>query len=339
MERRPKTVPKGVSKESFRKPASMTDKDLDRDDQETGNPATQESSSPLTPIRTVVVFAVIIGCFAVIYPRFLHPMFSHVFGGSAAARQQMEEKFLPPKFQSQHPAHQMPNQRESHSAMHMRPTHHPGARFTGNEYQAPESKGALYFMLPVYTVGIIAFLLFTFYKVLSKTNQTYAPRPPTRPRTVRYDPTEGEFVNTPATRRRDIAGVEPKITEEHLRALEIKLAETEAQMNALIEQMTLLKSDQNVVKYPKEEEDEVSSESDEDFPSDDVNSDIAQEVRIRKEENERSELVETTTKNETTDLNQESLLNELEQEADSVSDELELENVDPEQWTPIPKAK
>lgn len=145
----------------------------------------------VTPVRSLIVFAVIIGCFTVVYPPFIHPLFKYAIYGSSANKQlPAEERFLPPKFQQRPGGQMVQPQKERTSAMHERHSHHPGARFTG-DYHVPESKGSLYFLLPIYTVGIIAFLLYTFYKVLSRSNQFN--QPPTRAGNIRYNPDEQHF--------------------------------------------------------------------------------------------------------------------------------------------------
>jgi len=37
-------------------------------------------------VKTVAVFAIIFGCFAVLYPKIFHPMFLHLLGMSPARR-------------------------------------------------------------------------------------------------------------------------------------------------------------------------------------------------------------------------------------------------------------
>lgn len=221
-------------------------KGIPRRDDDTDAANAPPEASIAAPIRTIIVFAVIIGCFAVVYPRFLHPVYQYMVGGPSA-KQVIEDRFLPPKFQ-QHPS-QMNRPKES--AMRHRPTHHPGARFTGAEQHLSESKGSLYFLLPIYTVGIIAFLLYTFYKVLSRSNQYN--KPVTRAGNIRYNPSEQIFEADHLStgklfgEKSNRVG-ESKISEEQMKLLEVKLKETETQMNALIEQMERMKSFETLTK-------------------------------------------------------------------------------------------
>ena len=55
-------------------------------------------------LKTFVIFAIIVGCFAVVYPKFIHPVVLYAWGKSTQDKV-TEEKFLPPRFQqgSVHP--------------------------------------------------------------------------------------------------------------------------------------------------------------------------------------------------------------------------------------------
>ncbi|GAU94845.1 hypothetical protein RvY_06553 [Ramazzottius varieornatus] len=213
----------------------------------------QEIESGYTRFRTIIVFAIIFVCFALVYPRFIHPAIKQAFGSKRDNKgEPFEDKFLPPRFQQRptmtHPGHPPSN-------MQKKPTHHPGSRFTGEHGHVPESKGGIYFMLPLYTVGIIVFLLYTFYKILSRgsyqAKDLYSPAN-TSPSSVRYNPAQQSFVTDPVAahyedqvlqvdieddQQDELEENATKITEFQLRALETKLAETEAQMKKLIAQM------------------------------------------------------------------------------------------------------
>ncbi|OQV14478.1 hypothetical protein BV898_11320 [Hypsibius exemplaris] len=241
------------------------------------------SSSGFNTIKTFVIFAIIFGCFAAVYPRFIHPVVLYAYYGKPMQDKASEDTFLPPKFK--HGAvHPGANARTPRSNMHDRPSHHPGSRFTGENGYVPESKGSLYVMLPLYTVGIIAFLLYTFYKVLSRQPVRCVLRPAEN---IRYCSTRQQFTDDADT---DVAPIEAevdrisallarqqqteeqdeddedddrqvpkrhnidnigngdaKITEFHLHALESKLKETEAQMNALIAQMAAVRGVEELV--------------------------------------------------------------------------------------------
>lgn len=40
----------------------------------------------MTTAKTVAVFAIIVGCFLVLYPKIFHPMIMHIFGMAPAKR-------------------------------------------------------------------------------------------------------------------------------------------------------------------------------------------------------------------------------------------------------------
>ena len=184
---------------------------------------------------------------------------------------------------------------------HYRPSHHPGSRFTGENGHVPDSKSSLYIMLPLYTVGIVAFLLYTFYKVLSRQPNPCLLRPTlpdknkqgdlhyksSRQQTTSdnsahpfTDEEEDEENKTKKARKKrrenseknlEISESETettKITEFQLQALENKLKETEAQMNALIAQMALVKAVEVKLAEREAEFDEADSEDAEDRGSD-----------------------------------------------------------------------
>ena len=184
---------------------------------------------------------------------------------------------------------------------HHRPSHHPGSRFTGEHGHVPDSKSSLYIMLPLYTVGIVAFLLYTFYKVLSRQPNPCLLRPtlpdknkqgdlhhkssrqqttsdnPAHPFTDKEEDEENKSKKARKKRREnleknlevpDSEAETTKITEFQLQALENKLKETEAQMNALIAQMALVKAVEVKLTEREAEFDEADSEDAEDRESD-----------------------------------------------------------------------
>lgn len=45
----------------------------------------------MTTVKTAAVFAIIVGCFAVLYPKIFHPMLMHLIDGGGAGQQSNDE--------------------------------------------------------------------------------------------------------------------------------------------------------------------------------------------------------------------------------------------------------
>ena len=59
-------------------------------------PVLQDSG--FNTIKVFVIFGVIFGCFAAVYPKFIHPAVLYAYHGKTVADKLAEENFLPPKF-------------------------------------------------------------------------------------------------------------------------------------------------------------------------------------------------------------------------------------------------
>ena len=82
----------------------------DKDENVDAETVGQENVSGFTRFRTVIVLAIIFACFALIYPRFIHPAIKQAFGSKTEKKSEhFEDKFLPPRFQHRpitpHPGH------------------------------------------------------------------------------------------------------------------------------------------------------------------------------------------------------------------------------------------
>jgi len=125
--------------------------------------------------RPTVVFAIVVGCFAVLIPRVFLPFFR---SKPTTSSQHFDEQFRRPfpahmrsehGDQVEHVAGTPPHMRGAHPGMRM---HHPGAhaRAQGAVEQTSSSKSIVTLALPMYTVGIGVFFVYTCCKYWSKKN-------------------------------------------------------------------------------------------------------------------------------------------------------------------------
>ncbi|XP_032454513.1 resistance to inhibitors of cholinesterase protein 3 isoform X9 [Nasonia vitripennis] len=149
-----------------------------------------ETTTEFGPRKTAIIIAIVAGCFAMLWPKILYPMLTgsvnppHSADSSGTIRQ---ERQTPPHAGSYHPAlrergraipssHIVPRiqDRPDHIApMKMRPP----MGGAGHVVAAPKGNGSLGLLMPLYTIGIIIFFLYTISKVLRKTADSEIMRP------------------------------------------------------------------------------------------------------------------------------------------------------------------
>uniref|UniRef100_A0A0P4VVW7 Resistance to inhibitors of cholinesterase protein 3 N-terminal domain-containing protein n=1 Tax=Scylla olivacea TaxID=85551 RepID=A0A0P4VVW7_SCYOL len=130
--------------------------------------------------KTIFVLAIVVGCFAVLWPKIFYPMLTASVKQPPSARQEG------PHARPERPAHLYPEMvhpalREKGRAMpqrtldkQARPGPMPGVRppmgGAGGIVPPPQSKGsgAMGIIMPLYTVGIVVFFVYTIMKVLFK---------------------------------------------------------------------------------------------------------------------------------------------------------------------------
>ncbi|KAL3982831.1 hypothetical protein ACH3XW_48700 [Acanthocheilonema viteae] len=190
--------------------------------------------SPLSGWKLGVVIGVIIMCFAMLYPSMLHPLISSFFR-TPPARKTVTNR--PPI----HPA--MSSQRS-------RPDLHPGMRMTANQPDittpSSSSKGMFTWMLPIYTVGVVAFLIYTLVKSKKKR----------RARRHDYSSTESESEEDYSRNDERTSGIGKR----KLKGLQERLRQTEMAMEKILEQLNTISAEaasatkQNLTKKTENEE-------------------------------------------------------------------------------------
>lgn len=222
----------------------------------------------MTTAKSVAVFAIIFGCFAVLYPKIFHPMVLHVLGlnqqkAATAAGTAADD------IQSRLPQHlrQGGPPVKSHPVRddvpgHMRGGPHPGLRAAAEmrkqaaAQQGSSGKGMMGVVLPMYAVGIVIYLIYTMTKVFGRKeksenggNSDYIGN---HFSDIRYNADKQKFVvgnNDEEIQRRKIINQQKDLEKLLLKAdredisdvelLELKrrLLETEAQMARILEAM------------------------------------------------------------------------------------------------------
>ncbi|VDM28803.1 unnamed protein product [Toxocara canis] len=114
--------------------------------------SSSEDEGPISGWKMGLVIGVVVLCFGMLYPSLFHPMISSFFSKSPPPQQTVPNR--PPI----HP---------SMSSPRARPDIHPGMRMAAAQAEAQttsSSKGMFAWMLPLYTVGVVVFLIYTLVK-------------------------------------------------------------------------------------------------------------------------------------------------------------------------------
>lgn len=156
-------------------------------------------------------------CFAMLYPSMLHPLISSFFR-SPPARKTVTNR--PPI----HPAMSSPR---SH------PDLHPGMRVATSQPDittpSSSSKGMFAWMLPIYTIGVVAFLIYTLVKSKKKR------------RIRRHDYSSTESDSDEDYNRND--GRTRGIGKRKLKGLQERLRQTEMAMEKILEQLNTISAE------------------------------------------------------------------------------------------------
>ncbi|XP_046585132.1 resistance to inhibitors of cholinesterase protein 3-like [Haliotis rubra] len=223
----------------------------------------------MSSIKTVATFAIIIGCFAVLYPRFLHPMMLRICGLQTKSSDDVSdtppgrntrsgirpEDRLPP-----HMGHQGGDHRQ-----HMRPGPHPGMRAAAEmqrqQTQHGGGRGMMGIVLPMYAVGIVLYLVYTLVKVfgkkdkelesggswgcLTETQAAYSNPLSQTP----LDPLKTQDFNSIISKdkKKELENLllkadDKSISEAEMKELQRRLEETESQMTQILKAMRLVQN-------------------------------------------------------------------------------------------------
>ncbi|VDN57138.1 unnamed protein product, partial [Dracunculus medinensis] len=191
-----------------------------------------------------LVVAVIILCFAVLYPNFISPMFSSFFASRSTTQQQKMAPNRPPIY----PTMNSPRNR---------PDIHPGMRNIQNEIPTT-SRGNFAWLLPIYTVGVVAFLIYTLVKSRRK-----------KRRRIDYSSHESENSYEDETDDQDIGFHGRK----KLKHLQERLKQTEIAMEKILLQLNTLSSESKNI-----DEKEIIQKIDENSDNDSEKKRITKEV-------------------------------------------------------------
>ncbi|ETN69977.1 hypothetical protein NECAME_05035 [Necator americanus] len=160
-----------------------------------------------------LVVGVIVVCFAMLYPTVIHPMLMSFVG-------RKETQKPTPSRPPVHPGMGGPG---TYRAPGGRADVHPAMRMAQQQAETQSGgRGTFTWMLPIYTVGVVIFLLYTLFKSKSK-----------KKRRSRYDSSEYSSDDDDEYNDR----LKKKIGKRKLRGLQERLQQTEEAMNKILEQL------------------------------------------------------------------------------------------------------
>ncbi|KAK6190472.1 hypothetical protein SNE40_002334 [Patella caerulea] len=209
----------------------------------------------MSTIKTVGVLAIIVGCFAVLYPRFMHPIVLRAFGMHKTHDPGEETPLYPPHKMGGDPrarANARPDGRQ-----HMRPGPPPGLRASVDmereRAQQGGGRGMMGVVLPMYAVGIVLYLIYTLVKVFNKRSEEESGSENVladylQKETPTFDATNPldcnasmeEFMKRQKNNELEkllVKADDKNITSVEMKALQKRLEETEAQMSSILRAM------------------------------------------------------------------------------------------------------
>ncbi|XP_050410446.1 resistance to inhibitors of cholinesterase protein 3 isoform X1 [Patella vulgata] len=209
----------------------------------------------MSTIKTVGVLAIIVGCFAILYPRFMHPIVLRAFGMHKTHESGEETPLYPPHKMGGDPrarANARPEGRQ-----HMRPGPPPGLRASVDmereRAQQGGGRGMMGVVLPMYAVGIVLYLIYTLVKVFNKRSEEESgsenaladylqKETPTFDATNPHDCNASmeEFMKRQKNNELEkllVKADDKNITSVEMKALQKRLEETEAQMSSILRAM------------------------------------------------------------------------------------------------------
>ncbi|KAE9421065.1 hypothetical protein Angca_008809, partial [Angiostrongylus cantonensis] len=163
-----------------------------------------------------LVIGVIVVCFAMLYPTVIHPMIMSFVGRGEPPKPPTPSR--PPI----HPGMRGPADSKT-GGSGGRHDIHPAMRMAAQQAETQSSgRGMFTWMLPIYTVGVVIFLLYTLFKSKSK-----------RKRRSRYD--SSDFSSDDRDEYND--RLSRRIGRRKLRGLQERLQQTEEAMTKILEQL------------------------------------------------------------------------------------------------------
>ncbi|CAL1535557.1 unnamed protein product [Lymnaea stagnalis] len=127
----------------------------------------------MSTLKAFGTVAIMVACFAVIYPRFMHPLVLRALGMNDPPQKDMSnENVFPPGFKPMPPDTRKTQQGADDIRKHIRPGPHPGMRAAAEmqrqQAQQGSSRGMMGVVLPMYAIGIVLYLVYTLFKVFNK---------------------------------------------------------------------------------------------------------------------------------------------------------------------------
>ncbi|CAI2351187.1 unnamed protein product [Caenorhabditis sp. 36 PRJEB53466] len=172
-----------------------------------------------------LVIGVIVVCFAMLYPTLFHPMLMGFLGRSPQPAASMGQQ-RPPI----HPAMGGGGSRHPGGGHPSRPDVHPAMRMAQAqaEGQSGGSKGMFTWMLPIYTIGVVMFLLYTLFKSKGKKTKR-------KKRSNYLDSEEEDECDEDDSEAETKFG--GKFGKKKLQGLQQRLRQTEEAMSKILEQL------------------------------------------------------------------------------------------------------
>ncbi|EGT42941.1 hypothetical protein CAEBREN_03934 [Caenorhabditis brenneri] len=170
-----------------------------------------------------LVVGVIVVCFAMLYPTLFHPMLMGFLGRSSQPAPSINQQ-RPPI----HPAMGGGGGQRHPGGHPSRPDVHPAMRMAQAQAagESGGSKGMFTWMLPIYTIGVVLFLLYTLFKSKGKKSK--------RKRRNNYFDSEEDEDDDESEAETKYGG---KFGKKKLRGLQERLRQTEDAMSKILEQL------------------------------------------------------------------------------------------------------
>ncbi|GMS97258.1 hypothetical protein PENTCL1PPCAC_19433, partial [Pristionchus entomophagus] len=189
----------------------------------------EEDGSGFGGWKLGLVIGVIVVCFAVVYPHVFHPLLMSLIGrGGSSDPVQAARSDRPPM----HPGMAGRGPAGSRGPG---PSAHPSIQYAQSQVEGAASKGgarSLYtFMIPIYTVGVIAFLLYTMFKSKKKNRRN------------RRRGSDDEYSDDEEDEGRGGAGRSRPLGGRKMRDLQDRLKQTESAMSKILEQLEKAQSE------------------------------------------------------------------------------------------------
>ncbi|KJH44838.1 hypothetical protein DICVIV_09121 [Dictyocaulus viviparus] len=194
----------------------MPDRGRERERKRRRRRSFDEDDNGFSGWKLGLVVGVIVVCFAMLYPTVLHPMLMSFFGRSEPAKAPRPSR--PPV----HPGMGGPGGGRTGGRHDV----HPAMKMAQQQAESHSSgRGMFTWMLPLYTIGVVIFLLYTLFKSKNR-----------RKRRSRYDSSEfssdEDEYNDRLTKR-----LVDRLGKKKLRGLQERLQQTEEAMTKILEQL------------------------------------------------------------------------------------------------------